>query len=495
MLSRKTRSQVIELLLSIQQGVGCVLAAERAAMQKECVAALSAVQNICRDSLSPERFAVYAEPLATLREALDVGKTCRRGKDDGDIAALCQDLCAWLVEALGKEPVKKEILFLPYKAAMWDCLESIWQAADADREHCNVYVATIPYAEFTPEHTVKAWRWEKELLPAEVPVLDYRMVALEKLRPDVIFIHNPYDGGNCVTSVDARYYSQALKTYTDHLVYVTYFVAGDEEEMYTAFFDAAGLATVDHVVVESAFVKAQYERHYHWGTPPPGKYVALGSPKYDKVEQGTKAAYPLPKAWQRIPREGRKILLYNTSLHASLEAPYALCQKTQQVLDFFHRRKDVLLWWRPHPLLEASLEAMYPAIAQEYRNIRMDYQAQDWGIYDATPEMTRAVLWADAYYGDVSGVLWTFQRTGKPILIEDIPLANEVGSLSCIEKRKESDFHRTPEEEAARKNPLHREQDGWRLADFLHLVDTWKTIPMGGKGGAGQRIYAWAMGL
>ena len=496
MLSRKTRSQVIELLLSVTTGIGCGFAAERAAMQKDCVAALSAVQNICRDALSPERFAVYAEPLATLREALDttIGKEGVGCGEGGQIAALCQALLSWLIDALGKEPVKKEILFLPYKAAMWDCLESIYQAAVADPTRCSVYVAPIPYAEFTPEHTVKAWRWEKMLFPTEVPVLDYRTVDLEKLRPDVIFIHNPYDGGNRITAVDGQYHSQELKKYTAHLVYVTYFVSGDDEEMFTGFFDAVGLATVDHVVVESAFVKAQYERHYKWGTPPPGKYVALGSPKYDKVQKGNKEAYPLPRAWRPL-LSGKKIVLYNTSLHASLEAPHAVCQKTRQVLDFFRRRADFLLWWRPHPLMAASLDAMYPEVAEEYQRIEAAYQKEGWGIYDLTPDMTRAVLWADAYYGDVSGVLWTFQTTGKPILLEDLTLAEEPGHLFRSDNRRESDFHRTSEEEAAGKNPLHRESEGWSLCDFLRLVEKWEAIPMAGKGEAGQRIYEWAMRL
>lgn len=466
-------------------------------MQKDCVAALSAVQNICRDALLPERFAVYAEPLATLREALDttMGKEGVGCREDGQIAALCQALLSWLMDALRKEPVKKEILFLPYKAAMWDCLESIYQAAAADPTRCNAHVAPIPYAEFTPEHMVKAWHWEKELFPKDVPLLDYQALDLEKLHPDVIFIHNPYDGGNAVTSVDSRYYSKALKPYTDHLVYVPYFVSGDDEEMFTGFFNAVGLATVDHVVVESEFVKAQYERHYHWGTPPPGKYVALGSPKYDKVQRGgTKATYPLPKAWLTLLR-GRKSVLYNTSLHASLAEYDVFCQKTRQVLEFFRQREDFLLWWRPHPLMKAALDAMYPAVAEEYCRIVAAYQEEGWGIYDQTPDMTRAVLWADAYYGDVSGVLWTFQTTGKPILLEDIALAKEPDHLSRCKTRGESDFHRTSEEEAAGKNPLHREREGWSLQDFLRLVEKWKAIPMAGKDEAGQRIYEWAMGL
>ncbi len=40
--------------------------------------------------------------------------------------------------------VRKEVVFLPYKASMWDSLESVWKAADAD-EQCDAYVVPIPY--------------------------------------------------------------------------------------------------------------------------------------------------------------------------------------------------------------------------------------------------------------------------------------------------------------------------------------------------------------
>ena len=41
---------------------------------------------------------------------------------------------------------KLKIAFMPYKASMWDCMESVWEAADADEE-CDAYVVPIPYYE------------------------------------------------------------------------------------------------------------------------------------------------------------------------------------------------------------------------------------------------------------------------------------------------------------------------------------------------------------
>ena len=61
--------------------------------------------------------------------------------------------------------VKKNIVFLPYKASMWDSLESIWKAAFEDKEYCNTYVIPIPYADLTPDRKVAKWHCEIDSFP------------------------------------------------------------------------------------------------------------------------------------------------------------------------------------------------------------------------------------------------------------------------------------------------------------------------------------------
>lgn len=95
---------------------------------------------------------------------------------------------------------KKEVVFLPYKASMWDSLESVWKAADAD-PNCNVYVIPIPYYDKNPDGSFKEEHYEGDLYPKNVPITRYDEYDLEARRPDVIYIHNPYDECNHVTSV------------------------------------------------------------------------------------------------------------------------------------------------------------------------------------------------------------------------------------------------------------------------------------------------------
>lgn len=411
MLSRMTRKQIIELLETVREGIVCPNMNERAAMLDECIAALSISQNICKKELVAERFAQYKDTMDTMTAALGQMKE----SPAEEITALSLQLLDWLLGELKNEKVKKEIVFLPYKASMWDSLESIWRAAAEDSEHCNAYVVPIPYADLTKEHTVKEWHCEIELFPKDVPVLDFRQVDLEKMHPDVIFIHNPYDYANYVTSVDSHYYSSELKKYTDKLVYVPYFVIGNNLPPH--FAQAPGVVNADYVIVESEEIKEQYERYYPGGNPPEGKFLALGSPKFDKVLGARREDYELPEKWKKL-LNGRKAILYNTGVTAVLQNRETYLKKVRSVFETFKQRDDVVLWWRPHPLLEATFDSMVPEQAEEYRQLREEYIQAGWGIYDDSPELERAITWTDAYYGDQSSVVWMYQATGKPILLQ-----------------------------------------------------------------------------
>ena len=54
---------------------------------------------------------------------------------------------------------KREIIFLPYKAAMWDALESVWMAACKD-DTCIVHVIPIPYFDKNPDGSLGNMHYE-----------------------------------------------------------------------------------------------------------------------------------------------------------------------------------------------------------------------------------------------------------------------------------------------------------------------------------------------
>jgi hypothetical protein len=150
---------------------------------------------------------------------------------------------------------KKEVVFLPYKASMWDSLESVWKAADEDPE-CDAYVIPIPYYDKNPDGSFKEMHYEGDLYPDYVPVTNWQEYDLQKHHPDVVFIHNPYDDGNHVTSVHPFFYSKNLKQFTDKLVYIPYFVAPNI--LTKTLCVTSGSMNADLVVVQSEEIRQNY---------------------------------------------------------------------------------------------------------------------------------------------------------------------------------------------------------------------------------------------
>ena len=56
-----------------------------------------------------------------------------------------------------------------------------------------------PNADLTKEREVREWHYEEGLFPPEVSITHYNAIHLDRLRPDVIYIHNPYDYANLLT--------------------------------------------------------------------------------------------------------------------------------------------------------------------------------------------------------------------------------------------------------------------------------------------------------
>lgn len=369
--------------------------------------ALVQARDLCFQGLSENRFAEYKDTYDGLLLAID--QLAADAPDQGEIVSLCSELLQYTITQIQKETAfKKEIFFLPYKASMWDSLESVWKAADEDKEHCIAYVMPIPYADLTPEHTVAEWHCEKDLFPKDVPTVDWQTVDLSEICPDAIFIHNPYDQYNAVTSVESRYYSFNLKKYTRKLVYIPYYATAggmaDMQSMCSAYLHA------DYIVIQ-----AEKFRKFFDASLPDEKFLPLGSPKFDNVIRLCKNPPEPPAEW-REKMQGRKVYFYNTSLTGVLDCVPIFFRKMRYVFEIFKGRTDVCLIWRPHPLMEATLKSMRPEFIPEFERLRNEFLSQDIGIYDRTEDIESTIALCDAYIGDGgSSVTSLFGMAGKPV--------------------------------------------------------------------------------
>lgn len=340
-------------------------------------------------------------------------------------------------------PIRKEIAFFPYKASMWDALESVYLAAKADPD-CDAYCVPIPYYDRNPDRSLGQMHYEGREYPKNIEVIDWQTYNFEERKPDVVYIHNPYDDWNLVTCVHPRYFSANLKKYTEELVYIPYFVLDEIEPDDQARIDGMkhfcflpGVVNADKVIVQSEKMKQIYVNEYLKAAQVNGlggyhldrkkleeKFLGLGSPKFDKVLNTKKEDLEIPEEWLKIIEKPdgswKKIIFYNTSIAALLGYREKMLEKMKWVFGIFKENVDeVALLWRPHPLIESTVKSMIPWLWIEYEKLVKQYKEDGWGIYDDTTDLNRAVTLSDAYYGDGSSVVQLCQEAQMPVMIQN----------------------------------------------------------------------------
>lgn len=388
---------------------------------------------------------IYCESVYKLAETVS-NQLVSSGKCEQLYEQLCKQLNAMSESIQNKLPDKREVVFLPYKASMWDSLESVYLAAKED-ENCNVYCIPIPYFDKNTDGSLGTMHHEINEFPSGTIVTDYHDYNLAERMPDAIYIHNPYDNWNHVTSVHPDFYCKNLRDFTDNLVYIPYFVLGEINPANQSaingmkhFCFLPGTIYANHIIVQSEDMKQIYVTEFMKAAAENGlsgsyidrsiqenRFLGLGSPKFDKISNTTGADFVIPDEWQHIitasDGKRKKVVLYNTTIGTFLTYREKMLEKIKSVLGFFYtERENAALLWRPHPLMESTIKSMHPDLLQEYDHIVSKYKQEAWGIYDDTADLHRAIALSDCYYGDHSSVVQLYQKTGKPIMIQNVSI-------------------------------------------------------------------------
>lgn len=378
----------------------------------------------------------YCENLYQMSIALSDEKLCKK------LSKRIEEQLTYLYNGvqLDMPEDKKEVIFLPYKASMWDSLESIWKAAEED-ESVNAYVIPIPYFEKNSDGSMGYMHYEGEEFPSNIPITSWQEYSIQENEPDIIYIHNPYDNCNYVTSVHPMFYSSELIKYTKQLVYVPYFVLHEiksdnqlEINKIKHFISTPGVIYSNKVIVQSDEMRNIYINEYiSWAKEQKlldkhldrnyqeSKIIALGSPKYDKIF--SKEAYEIPEQWKKkIFVEGRKkkVIFFNTNVSLILNNGDMFIENMNRIKEIFNRySKEYTVIWREHPLTYETIKAMRPNILINYVKFKEKFIKNDWVILDQSSECYQAVRISDCYYGAGGSLSALYLMTKKPIMITD----------------------------------------------------------------------------
>lgn len=301
-----------------------------------------------------------------------------------------------------------EIAFMPYKVSMWDSLDSIYREAEKD-PNCTCYVVPIPYYEKNTNGELINFCYEGDQFPKDINITLFETYDFEKRQPDIIYIHNPYDEFNYLTTVHPRYFSKNLAQYTNMLVYVPYFIAGSMETK--KFNLLPSYKRVTKIITQS---NTQKESYIASGMGE-DRIINLGSPKIDAMLKVERDQKEIPFYWEEII-SNKKVILFNTGITNLLENADNWINEIEEILNVFIKNSQSVFIWRPHPLTEITIKTMRPNILEEFEKIVKKVKLANNIIIDKNRDVYPAVAVSDGLISDYSSIMLQYIITGKPIL-------------------------------------------------------------------------------
>lgn len=411
------RDKVLELLPTLKEAIDYInhkALEECLFVMEDMQAGLDSIRNTFQSAFTVATFSKYEEIVRAIEVQLSMVREKKENQQTAykEVKQIKYFIDQLQTDLLDEAEVKLEVLFIPYKFSMWDSLESIWLAAEAD-PRCNSRVMPIPYYDRDENGLLADFHYEVDsFMKHDIPVVSYKEYDYTVIQPDVIYYHNPYDGNNRVTSVSPEFYSDKLKQFTNMMVYVPYYIANAYAKNSTdlAILTQSGIINATKVVVQSQVLKEAYQSV---GINE-DKLLLLGNPKVDAAikELQNTSSNDIEKI------SNRKTILINSTISALLINENYLSELKALMEKIIS--EDFSIIWRPHPLLEATISSMRAGIKEEYKALQRFVNNHSHIIYDQSEDVFWALHQSDALVTDSkSSIIQTSILSEKPIYIRD----------------------------------------------------------------------------
>lgn len=363
----------------------------------------------------------YCEVVYRLHETLAENM----GVDGSEVRGILDKMLELIIQSLDLLPVKKEVVFMPYRATQWKALESVWKSACGD-EGCNVKVVPLPYYyKRRLGESLSEMQYDGDKFPEYVPITHFSEYSLENNHPDVIYIQNPYDDWNHNLTVHEKYYSAELWKNTEQLIYIPWFKLDemkpeDERALNSRkhFVPFPGVVHADKVIVQSEGMKQSYVDYLStWAgedTRPiwEEKILGLGSP-LDDVES---EQLPRPTEWG-----DRKVILYHISGNGLLEHKEKMLEKVERSMEVFQTQAEkVQVLWLQDAQMRQRLAGRIPKVFAAYEKLVQSFEKNPQVSVMPMEEEEKAVQLSDAFYGDAGKTAQAMKQLSKPVMLQNV---------------------------------------------------------------------------
>ena len=197
-----------------------------------------------------------------------------------------------------------------------------------------------------------------------------------------------------------------------------------------------GTINADKIIVQSEKVKKIYIT-YGFNE---SKLVVAGSPKIDAVVNLNVDNIDIPVEWKE-KLDNKKVFLLNTHL---TYFPASFSNKTKsgnygvrfhnEILKAIIDKKDVGMIWRPHPLLKNMIIDRFPECREYIEYFEKSLLESSNCVIDNQGDYRPAFVFSDALISTWSSLINEYMVLGKPVMIFQRQLSDDVRSQSPIDR-------------------------------------------------------------
>ena len=149
----------------------------------------------------------------------------------------------------------------------------------------------------------------------------------------------------------------------------------------------------------------------------PVNSLNLGHPALDGIYQKFQEEENIPKEWKEKIKK-RKVFLWN-AVHGYEESLFkgtTFHNVFNYIIDYFSNKEDIALIFRPHPLIFKELINNSIVTREDIDEFKKYCNESSNIILDETLECFNAFQVSDALISDLSGLMFSYLFTNKPVL-------------------------------------------------------------------------------
>lgn len=424
-MGKNKKQNLIELLKTLNEAISYIkfnIDSDYSFMIKPIMDAINAIINQLKsfssiDDKLIDNIKKISEWAISLKE--------NRNKDN---IVICEQMTICvneMIEIINTNLNKKiDIVFMPYNASMWNSLESIYKSAVND-DRVNCYVVPIPYYKINDSgengEREFIFTYEGNKFPKDIPIVHYKDFDLEKVNPDIIYVHNQYDDCNLATRVESDYYSYNLKKFTKMLVYVPYCLLGTYPVSFEFnFLKFIGYRNFDKVVIPSPI----FGYIANESGISKENILITGSPKFDALFNALETNNKELKKIKGI--ENKTVFLWTTNLMKIVNTRHEAIDQIEDLFNYIEKNNEYMLIYRPHPLELDYVKSKAPECYKRYKELIDSIEYRENIELDTNTSYYESFNMSDGLITDRSSILMEYIKTEKPILIYDIKLERDL---------------------------------------------------------------------